>query len=220
MEMAPTSPDAREADARGAARSSIYLAAALYCDGCSSAVRIRNISATGALIEGAVIPGTGSLVQLVRGGLIVHALVAWSAERRCGLKFSGSIDVHQWRAAPTNGEQHRVDEVVRLVKAGAVPLPVPPLSHTSARSESGVSAAALSADLRNVSELLDKLGETLSGDLQVVARHGPALQNLDIAMQVICAVSAILDSREDSEGETTKLAALRRSADQALRRMV
>ena len=60
---------------------STYLAATLYCDGACSAVRIRNIAATGALVEGGPEPSGGTLVQLVRGELIVHGLVAWSSGR-------------------------------------------------------------------------------------------------------------------------------------------
>jgi hypothetical protein len=212
--MVPTSVQSRAAEARGAARASIYIAAALYCDGSPSPVKIRNMSATGALIEGAVIPSPGALVQLVRGCLIVHGLVAWSVDSRCGLKFSGSVDVQQWRAVPSNSEQQRVDEVVRLVKAGAVPLPVPPLSQSSAANSD--TNADLSGDLQRASELLDNLGAVLAGDLDIVTRHGSALQNLDIAMQVIAAVQAIISGHSDFEIDAAKLQGLRRSADQAL----
>src|SRR5579885_2200883 len=95
-DMAPPSLQGRGSDARAEQRASLYLAAALYCDGSSSLVKIRNISPTGALVEGPLIPAPGSLVQLVRGQLIVHGLVAWSADARCGLKFSGTVEVQKW----------------------------------------------------------------------------------------------------------------------------
>ena len=215
--MVPTSVHNRAADARGAARASLYLAAALYCDGSSSPVKIRNISTTGALVEGtATIPAAGSLVQLVRGGLIVHGLVAWCSKGRCGLKFSGSVDVQQWRASPSNSEQQRVDEIVRLVKAGAVPLPVPPLSQIAAPEEFHETNTDLSADLARASKLLENLGGVLASDPNIVTQHGTALQNLDIAMQVIAAVEAIIAGESDLEIDATKLPGLRRSADQAL----
>lgn len=215
--MAPTLVRSRAVDARGSTRASLYLAAALYCDGSSSPVKIRNISSTGALVEGAVIPSIGTLVQLVRGGLIVHGLVAWSVDGRCGLKFSGCVDVQQWRAAPNNSEQQRVDEVVRLVRAGAVPLAVPQPSQLRPH-ESCEPGETLSGDLRRASELLDNLGGALASDVDIVTRHGPALQNLDIAMQVIAAVEAVIAGRSDLEIDSTKLPGLRRSADQALQR--
>lgn len=209
-------PESRTADARATPRSSIYLAAALFCDGSSCPVKIRNISTTGALLEGAVIPIPGSLVQLVRGGLIVHGLVAWSVAGRCGIKFSGSVDVQRWQAIPTNSEQQRVDEVVRLVKAGAVPLPIPALGHHSERNDDNPSAE-VSGDLQRISELLERLGTVLASDADVVARHGSELQNLDIAMQVLAAVDAVITGAADLEIDPLKLAGLRRSADQALR---
>lgn len=216
--MEPSLPEMSEADLRADPRTSIYLAAALYTDGCSSPVKIRNLSATGALLEGAVIPRTGSLVQLVRGTLIAHGLVAWTTEKRCGLKFSGRVDVQSWRSAPTNVEQQRVDEVIKLVKAGAVPLPVPPLGQTRQSDRAAADGPDLVGDLRQISELLDKLGEELAADTDVVTRHGPALQNVDIAMQMIAAIEAIMEDQGNVEPNNAKLVGLRRSADQALQR--
>jgi len=215
--MTPASMRSRGDDARSAQRESLYLAAALYCDGSPVPVKIRNMSASGALVEGVVLPGVGALVQLIRGALIVHALVAWTAEARCGLKFSGVVDVQQWRAVPTNTEQQRVDEVVRLVKAGVVPLPVPPLAHVGGHKNSEP-GPELSGDLRRASELLDDLGAALATDSDVVMRHGAALQNLDIAMQVIAAVETIIAGGSDPNNDGLKLLALRTSADQALQR--
>ena len=209
----------RTADARSAARESLCAAAALYCDGCSAPVRIRNMSVTGALVEGAALPDVGALVQLVRGGLIVHALVVWVAGGQCGLKFSGGVDVQEWRAGPLNGEQERVDEVVRLVKAGAVPLPVAPLA-PAGPAQGGRLRARLGGDLRRARELLDDLGGALASDPGIVERHGPKLQNLDIAMQVIAAVEAGIAEQRDLTTIGVKLLGLRRSAAQALRRGV
>jgi hypothetical protein len=216
--MAANSLEQRTADVRTAPRSSIYLAATLYCDGSAAPVKIRNISASGALLEGSSVPSDGSLVQLVRGGLIVHGLIAWSAEGRCGLKFSGSVDVQRWRAAPANSEQQRVDEVVRLVKAGAVPLPIPPLTHEAERRQASDPTVELARDLQRATDLLEQLGATLSLDDDVVMRHGGALQSLDIAMQMIAAVNAVIAGEADLEIEPMKLAGLRRSAEQALKR--
>src|SRR5690348_9667122 len=174
------------------------------------------MSADGALVEGAALPDAGALVQLIRGTLIVHGLVIWSSHGRCGLKFSGSVDVERWRAAPTNVEQQRVDDVVRLVKAGAVPLPVEPLGVQGRGGDTSNAAEEIAGDLRRVSELLDDLGEVLAGDPDLVSRHGTALQNLDIAMQVLDALQSTVACRNEQGYDSNKLAGLRRSADQAL----
>lgn len=215
--MMPMPADNRAADGRGAARASLYLAAALYCDGAPTPIKVRNLSSGGALVEGRGMPAPGALVQLVRGALIVHGLVAWSAGGRCGLKFSGSVDVQQWRSAQGNSDQQRVDEVVRLVKAGAVPLPIPSQSDTP-MNRGRDELDDLAGDLDRASELLDALGACLASDAGVVIRHAQALQNLDIAMQVIAAVRGVLAGDSDLEIDATKLPGLRRSAGQALRR--
>ena len=193
---------------------SLYLAASLYCDDRSCPVKIRNISPTGALLESTASYPAGTLVQLVRGSLIVHGLVAWSDHGRCGVNFSGSIDVQRWCAPPGNAEQERVDEIVRVVKAGAVPLPV------SSPSKHGLLSAehALSADLKRVSELLARVGDRLAKDGIVVAQYPTELQNLDIAMQVIAGLETMGTGQGCSTSDTTRMVSLRKSADQALGR--
>jgi hypothetical protein len=176
------------------------------------------MSVSGALVEGGALPSVGAVVQLIRGSLIVHAIVVWSAEDRCGLKFSGGVVVQEWRATTINSEQQRVDEVVRLVKAGAVPLPVPPLGQSGEPKECLAQGPQLCGDLRRASELLDDLGAVLASDPDVVTRYGPALQNLDIAMQVLASVEKIISGASDTNTDATKLLGLRRSADQALQR--
>lgn len=205
-----------ETEARGASRASIFLAAVLYGGSTPTPVKIRNISPSGALVEGPVIPPVATPVKLVRGGLTAHGLVAWSVEGRCGLKFSSCVDVQQWRATPTNSEQKRVDEVVRLVKAGAVPLPVPPIVRMGSPVEVQDTAAELAGDLFRASELLNQLGGALAGDCDIVTRHGTELQKLDIAMQIIAAVEAIIAGRSDTASAAAKLLGLRKSVDQAL----
>ena len=167
----------------------------------------------GALLESRTAFARGSLVQLVRGSLIVHALVAWAEEDRLGLKFSGMVDVQQWRMTPNNAEQQRIDDIVRLVKAGAVPLPIPAPS-----CDDAADAEAPAADLQRAFQLLERMGDRLANDAIIVALYSAELQNLDIAMQVIDAVGSLLSSNSDLATDATKFASLRRSADQALNR--
>jgi hypothetical protein len=198
---------------REAPRASLYLAASLYCDGISVPVKIRNLSTTGALLELSAPVTTGWLVQLVRGSLIAHGLVAWSEGNRCGLKLNGVIEVDRWRLAPANAEQQRVDDIVRTVKAGALPL----ASFAQSQIQGFHDDRPLSADLKLAASLLEQLGEQLAGDDRIVGTHGEALQNLDIAMQVVRAVEAMLNGQGDLAADTHKIMSLRKSADQALR---
>lgn len=198
-------------DQRDEPRASLYLAASLYSDGQSVPVKIRNLSTMGALIELSTPMAGMGVVQLVRGSLIVFAVVIWAEGNRCGLKFSGAVDVQRWRLAPANGEQQRVDEIVHLVKSGAILPAAMPARLTETKED-----RPLSADLRLAAELLSNLGERLGGDDAVILSHGTELQNLDIALQMIGAVEAMLSGQSDLVSDTSKIISLRRSADQAL----
>lgn len=211
--MSPADLNAREQ--RGALRSSLYIAASLYCDNVSCPVKIRNISSAGALIECPTTLVADSLVRLVRGSLIVQCLVAWSDGGRAGLSFSERVNVDQWLVSPRNADQQRVDEVVWLVKAGTAPLPTASAdsSPSRLRTEDG-----LSADLRRTFQLLKSLGDRLARDGVVVAQYSAELQKLDIAMQVIAGLEVAVGGNDDLTIDAAKMVSLRRSADQALSR--
>ena len=200
-------------EARRAARSSMYVAAVLCSSGgASSPVRIRNMSPTGALIEGGFAVARGETVHLVRGGLSTEACAVWCASGRCGLKFPRSVEVKSWLAPPGNGEQQRVDALVRLVQAGAVPLPVPELDPPVVASVGR--AAQFADDLGGVGAMLGALSDALAEHPRVIAEHAGALQSLDIAMQMLAAIAEELRDGADAAG--TKLCSLRRSMAEAL----
>jgi hypothetical protein len=193
-------------DARVGARSNMFLGATLQGEGSCVPVKVRNMSASGALVEGDAIPQPGAAVCLVRGGLAVPARVIWSANGRCGLEFAASVSVSNWLAPPKNPEQQRIDEIVRLVKQGAVPAVAPPPP---------VGSAQLGDELERVCALLEKIGEGLSCNETILARHGTELQSLDISVQTVGAVADAL--RGDCPQSAERLASLRLSLEQALR---
>src|SRR3569623_1927072 len=118
--MQPPAVTDSASDARSAARSNMFLAAVLKGSAFSVPVRIRNMSSTGALVEGAAMPDGGSSVRLIRGSLMIPADVVWSAAGRCGLRFGGAGSVREWLAPPSNREQNRVDNTVRVMKAAGL----------------------------------------------------------------------------------------------------
>jgi hypothetical protein len=210
------STQVRDKDARTAARASIYLAASMYREGSSFPVKIRNISSSGALLESATAFAPGDHVELVRGALTVQGVVAWSDLGRCGITFRGCIDLLRWSATKTNKEQKRVDEIVTLIKGRAGP-PSAPIHCSNPEPAPGAGPVqALTADLARASELLRILEEELAKDTIVMALYPTALQNLDLAMQMIAAVGTSLTDQSDPGASDPKRIGLRRIADQAL----
>lgn len=77
---------------RAAKRSRVLLAAKLRTESGEVEARLRDISRRGALVECASPPAAGSMVEFVRGDVVVPARVAWSSPGRLGLEFQETID--------------------------------------------------------------------------------------------------------------------------------
>jgi len=125
--------------------------------------------------------------------LLAKATIIWSSNNGCGLRFSSDVSVKDWLAAPTKAEQQRVDEIVALVKAGAI---VPGVVDSNAPDASNGprSEGQLIDDLGAVVSLMQDLEDDLASSTETLARHGLKLQNLDIAMQMIRAIAQELSS--------------------------
>lgn len=201
-------------DPRVEPRTNMFLGAVIREAGLSLPVKVRNMSVSGALVEGSALPGEGASVQLVRGSLAVSATVAWSSEGRCGLRFSSLACVRDWLAPPTNAGQQRVDETVRLLKLGAVPMPQ--RSASASEPPSAVQSGQFGQDLRRVGRLIQHLSQALSSDKDAVIRHAGELQNLDIALQMIAALADALESGASDGASALRLDSLRATCTAAL----
>lgn len=162
---------------RGAERKALFVAAALVDAAGSFPVRIRNISPSGAMVEGDQLPRLDSAIRLVRAELSVSGRVAWSAGRQCGLAFDHFVDVAAWTARTGHQGQDNVDRMVAAVRSG-VAAPVAAVRVTRTAIE----------DVRAIRSLVDGLGEELAGDPEIVARHLTALQAIDRAAQLLDAL--------------------------------
>jgi hypothetical protein len=134
-------------------RSNVFLTATLVMAGGSVAVRVRNISARGALVDGPGLPAEGATVDLCRGSLIAHGDIAWQADDQCGVRFDADIDVESWTRRVGHTGQQAVDDMVALVRrpaATGAASPVPPASLMQAARQD--SLALISADLAEACE--------------------------------------------------------------------
>jgi len=72
---------------RSSRRHRALLSATLVTTTGDQPVRLRDLSSTGALIEGEILPAAGTDVVVRRGGFEAFATVAWSKGKRAGIEF-------------------------------------------------------------------------------------------------------------------------------------
>jgi hypothetical protein len=154
----------------------MFVMATVYSNAGSAPVKLRDLSPTGALIEGGAIPAAGTSVTLCRGSLRVAGEVVWCARGRAGLKLCSEVTVSEWLP---NGRslapQQRVDEAVQRLKAA---------SSKSSLATEPKPAVVSALELARAKRMIESLAEALAGDLEVLGRHGEELQALDIAAQL------------------------------------
>ena len=107
-----------EADPRSDPRSHVFLMAVLATGATSHPVRVRNLSAQGALLEGGDLPPENATVSLKRGSLTAAGKVAWARGRHCGIRFIGPIAVAEWVDRAGVVGQQRIDAAVAEFRNG------------------------------------------------------------------------------------------------------
>lgn len=193
------------AEDRASPRTNLLLSANAEVGGRILPVRIRNLSETGAMLEGAGLPDAGMKLVLARGDLHVSAVVAWAAGGRRGVRFDGPTPVHEWtggskpRPLDCTGlrDQRRVDALQAEARSETA-------SGRALRESAETAPATVSPDLDSrlahelgyVQRLLENLGDELISDLFLVQRHGQSLQSLDLVSQILGHVAAILQAED------------------------
>lgn len=76
---------------RRSRRSNVLLAASIEASGAVIAVKLRNLSTEGALIEGAELPVEGSEVLFRRNYMALNGRVAWVDGKQAGIAFRTPI---------------------------------------------------------------------------------------------------------------------------------
>ncbi|MGZ2412300.1 PilZ domain-containing protein [Sphingomonas sp. F9_3S_D5_B_2] len=159
------------AENRRQGRSNVFLAATIEAGGRSFAVRIRNISTGGALVEAEVLPPLGARVRLKRGKLRAEGTLAWQAANYAGMTLDTPIDIAAWVSRASSSGQQRVDNIVAALRTSK---PVP-------------------ADLYNpqtlsvpeISSALDRLCERLAGVADLPLDLAEELLTLDSLAQAL-----------------------------------
>ena len=77
---------------RKSRRSNVLLAASIEAGGTVIAVKLRNLSAEGALVEADSLPPEGTDVQFRRNDLSVAGRIAWVAGKQAGVAFADQLE--------------------------------------------------------------------------------------------------------------------------------
>ena len=77
---------------RKARRSHVLMAASIEAGGTTISVKLRNLSAEGALVEGDSLPVAGSALVFQKKELRAAGRVAWVADGRAGIAFDTKLD--------------------------------------------------------------------------------------------------------------------------------
>lgn len=166
-------------EGRHCERIHLFLGAVLQSGSGCCPVHIRNISPSGALIEGSIVAAKGEELVLKRVGLEASATIVWKIGRKAGIAFASTIHVADWISKRPSAHQARVDDMVQAIRSGSVERPgeigeKPPLPPDS----------LIEAELEALKYYLGELEHGLAADVVVAAAH-PEIQLLDVALQSI-----------------------------------
>ncbi|WP_168355868.1 PilZ domain-containing protein [Sphingomonas gei] len=182
-------------------RKNLMLSATIESAGTRVPVRIRNLSETGAMLDGAALPGPGDSLVLLRAEITVGATVVWRDDRRCGIRFAlVAASVDEWvtgkRPATFDGKQGqaRVDAIQTAVRFGAV-LPAEPAPAAGTPDAMDLDRR-VAEEVVHVRQLIDALGEELVEDPVMLQRHMRVLQNLDRASQILEHLGTVLGASD------------------------
>jgi hypothetical protein len=76
-------------------RSNVLMSASLELSGTSVPVKLRNLSADGALVQGEKLPVEGASILFRKGDLSMAGTVAWVKGRQAGVSFATKLDPEQ-----------------------------------------------------------------------------------------------------------------------------
>ena len=164
-------------ESRRAERRGLFMSAQLLVDGQDWPIRVRNISETGAMVEGMRLPETGA-VELRRADHRIVASIAWAQGKRRGLRFHRSIEVAEWLPSTDMQGQQLLDARIAAARAQAVPqsetyeddLPIVP---------------RVGEELKLASRRLEGLLDTFGDYMPMLQRFPTEMQQLEVLQQLL-----------------------------------
>jgi hypothetical protein len=185
------------AEHRIAARANLMLSAAIEGEGFRASVRIRNLSETGALLEGPDLPPVGARLVLSRLKIQIAGTVMWSRAPRCGVRFEGRTSVADWIAGNASGGVDRGAQTSPLFRPAAPPPQGNlPTHFTMGSASSRTIDYRVGQELAALQELLKQVASDLGGGGDTAGSDPSALAKLAAATEIAGQLSLVLTSSD------------------------
>lgn len=167
-----------------AGRTRLFLSATIGFGAASATVRVRDLSASGARIEGDNLPIVGASASMNRGALVAGGTIIWREHSAAGIRFDQPLELERWMPGlmardPEEGEH--------LAAAPSVP---------SLGEAEATLRQRLAEELDYVARLLESLGTDLGRDPLIIARYGQQLQNVAMSTQILGHIGTVLVAEE------------------------
>lgn len=182
--------DVNGLDSRSSPRTTLLMRGLLLDSDKAYPVKIRNVSLSGALLEGAPEQTVGAQLILRRDEEDIPVVKVWSGANRTGVQFvlgdqikiSTKIPLsncpkHGETTFDDDGQYLRDSEKIRQTR----------ISDNEIRKR-------LCEEISTISRSLELIGQELSGQTFVLVRHSSALQALDLAQQTLLRIAKVIGS--------------------------
>jgi len=199
---------------RSAPRTNLFLMATIVTSGTIRPVRIRNLSARGALIESRNLPGTGAALTLRRGNVTVEGRLMWADEHRGGMSFDAPTDVSDWLpfGPGLSRGQARVDRIIAKTRDDLV-------ARTDTCAADPIDESRLRQHVREELEAIARNLDAVGMDLAPMTGLAPQAVEIQVAVQTVGHLCRLLGlDSEIGVQQAIDTEKLRRRLDQRARR--
>ena len=173
-----------ERSRRAHKRTRMFISVTLSSASCTSKVRVRDISASGSLVEAEELPAVGERIKLRHHDCVASGVVVRRERTQAGIHFDRPINPVGWLPNKSHS-QLMVDTAFQTIKPIFEGGPPKENSPEVGRSEPLAlpSSPATRDELEGIADMLDALADQMSEDPDIISNYFDKLQVLDIASQ-------------------------------------
>lgn len=188
--------DQFQRDSRSLQHRSRVMLTAVMVDGLDWIdVRIRDLSKSGALLEGEMNIPSGRPVEIRRNEQTVAGEVVWCRGNRCGVKFASKIVIEDWAGAslPAAREQP-TDEAPKASTDSATPLQVKAAPAVDSLEDK--LPRRIGEEIAFVQRLIGMIASDIGSNPLIAHRHAGSIQSCRLAGKMLEELARVLMADE------------------------